>query len=120
MRHVFLVCAIIGGTLLLCQFLLSLLGIGEHHGDAGGHDAHLDHGHDHGHGQGSAWLFGMLTFRSLVSGLRQRSLQRPASPSAGRDATGPLDASSGLQSEARDPGAGRDNASDEPGVGRDN
>ena len=68
MRHVFLVCAIIGGTPLLCQFLLSVLGIGEHHGDAGGHDAHLDHGHEHG-GQGSAWLFGMLTFRSLVTGL---------------------------------------------------
>ena len=25
--------------------------------------------HDQGHGQGSAWLFGMLTFRSIVSGL---------------------------------------------------
>ena len=75
MTQLFLVCAVIGGTLLVCQFLLSLLGIGDH-GDAahvGGHDFHADHGHDtghdHGHGSASAWLFSFLTFRSLVSGL---------------------------------------------------
>ncbi|MBL8794705.1 MAG: hypothetical protein JNM56_12430, partial [Planctomycetia bacterium] len=40
----YLACALIGGTLLLCQFVLGLLGFGEHHdvaadahdGDAGG------------------------------------------------------------------------------------
>ena len=78
MTHVFLGCAVVGGTLLVCQFLMSLLGLGEHGGDAGhlgGHDFHGDHGHDsghgngHGHGGASAWLFSFLTFRSIVSGL---------------------------------------------------
>ena len=76
MRQVFLVCAILGATLLACQFLMSLLGLGGDHGDAGGHDAHLDHGHGdgahdsaHGHAAASAWLFSILTFRSIVSGL---------------------------------------------------
>ena len=71
MTTLYLVCAVVGGTLLVCQFVLSLLGIGDHGGDAGGHDFHGDHGgvNGHGHGAGSAWLFGFLTFRSIVSGL---------------------------------------------------
>ena len=75
MTHLFLVCAVVGGTLLVCQFLLSLFGIGDHGAD--GHDAHFEHGgHDHGHGDhghgnssASAWLFSLLTFRSVVSAM---------------------------------------------------
>src|SRR5947208_311029 len=52
-------------------------------------------------------LMNAILAGSLVSGLRQRSLQRPASPSAGRDANGPLDASSALLSESLDPVSGR-------------
>jgi hypothetical protein len=71
---IYLSCAIVGGTLLVCQFLLSVLGFGEHHDAAGGehdfhtdsHDAHTDH-HDH-HGHGS-WFIGVLTFRSVVAAL---------------------------------------------------
>ena len=85
MNTVFLVCAIAGGTLLVCQFLLSLVGFGDH-----GHDAHFDHGsdhaaggHDHGHGGASAWLFGILTFRSVVSGMTFFGLAGMAATSAG-------------------------------------
>src|SRR5215207_4646329 len=79
METVFIVCAAVGGTLLLCQFLLTLLGIGDHH-DVGhdiGHDvghAGGDHGHD-AHHQGDpghetmAWLVGMLSFRTVMAGL---------------------------------------------------
>jgi hypothetical protein len=61
---IFLVCAAIGGTLLLCQFLLGLLGLGHHDVD---HDHDLDHGHDVDHDHESSWYVGMLTFRSVVT-----------------------------------------------------
>src|SRR5437016_912426 len=73
----FLVCAIVGGTLLLCQFLMSLIGFGDHHDacgdhdfhDAGGHDAHGDHA-DHGDQAGHhTWFVGVLTFRSIVAAI---------------------------------------------------
>ena len=71
---IYLICAAVGGTLLLCQFVLGLIGIGDHHdGDAGGHDYH-DHGdHHHGghdaHDTQASWFVGVLTFRSLVAAL---------------------------------------------------
>src|SRR5262249_51819558 len=39
------VCAVLGGTLLICQFVLSLLGLGQHHEIGGGEVSH-DFGHD--------------------------------------------------------------------------
>jgi hypothetical protein len=75
MDTVFLVCALIGGTLIACQFLLSLLGFaGEHdaadHGgdhDAGGHDGGA---HDHGNTEhSSTWFFSMLTVRTVAAAL---------------------------------------------------
>jgi serine/threonine protein kinase len=70
------VCAVGGGTLVLCQFLLSLLGFGEHH-EISGHGIHLagDHAHvaeDHATGGRAAeasWYVGILSFRSVVVGL---------------------------------------------------
>src|SRR5262249_11250074 len=82
----------LGGTLLVCQLLFSLLGIGHHHDlggggevdhDFGGHDvAHgteVDHdlgGHEHHggshaaeHEAQSSWLLRVLTFRSVVAAL---------------------------------------------------
>jgi hypothetical protein len=64
-------CALLGGTLLACQLLMSLLGLGHHH-DVGGHDFH-DAGH-HGDAQAehdatTSWLVGVLTFRTLVAAL---------------------------------------------------
>jgi hypothetical protein len=76
MEQFYLVCAVLGGTLLLCQFVMGLLGFGGHHElggdhdmgadhDMGGHDAHHDAGQDHEH----SWLVGVLTFRTLVAAL---------------------------------------------------
>jgi len=64
----YLLCAVAGGTLLLCQFLLGLLGFGHDHdtGDdvhADGHDTHGDPGDHDTHG---GWFVGVLTF--LVAG----------------------------------------------------
>lgn len=84
MAILFLICAGAGGTLLLLQFLASLVGFG---GDDGGdgHDGHVDAadhgGHDghHGHdaadgdhdagGSVSSWLFSVLSFKSIVTAL---------------------------------------------------
>jgi membrane protein implicated in regulation of membrane protease activity len=83
MPTLFLFCAVVGGTIMVCQFLLTLAGLGGHgldvdHGtdvahdfahDAGGHDAHGGDAEDHavGHAHYSTWLFGVLTFRTLVA-----------------------------------------------------
>jgi hypothetical protein len=63
---IFLVFAAVGGTLLLCQFLLSLLGLGHHDVD---HDHDMDQGHDLDHDHESSWFVGVLTFRAVVTAL---------------------------------------------------
>lgn len=74
---IYLACALVGGTLLLCQFLLGLLGFGHDHDtdtggdhdfhDTSGHDGHGDHG-DHGDHDGhQSWFVGVLSFRSLTA-----------------------------------------------------
>lgn len=96
MTTIFIVCAAIGGTVLIIQFILSLIGLGgeafdldvsgdvghdfggDFHGDVGG-DFHGDAGGDfHGdagghHGQavdhGSTWLFSVISFRTVVAAL---------------------------------------------------
>src|SRR5262245_2950988 len=77
MEHFYLVCAALGGTLLVCQFVMGLLGFGGQHefggGDhdlgvdheVGGHDAHHDAAHDSSH----AWFVGLLTFRTIAAAL---------------------------------------------------
>lgn len=78
METMFLICAIVGGTLIACQFLLTLFGLGGEH-DAGGHDgpfgdaghdvAGHDAGHDTSHDHQSSWFFGILTFKTLSAAL---------------------------------------------------
>ena len=71
MDMLFAVCAVAGGVIMLCQFAMTLLGMGGHH-DFGGdhhidfsaHDAHDGHA-DHG----STWFFSLLSFRSLVAAI---------------------------------------------------
>lgn len=80
----FLICAVVGGTVLICQFVLTLVGLGgDHVGiDGGVHDFHADVGHDvhidgtHGaesaghdaaDSHGSSWLFAVISFRTLVA-----------------------------------------------------
>lgn len=80
----FLLCAVVGGTILICQFVLTLVGLGgENAGDFGadvphdfsadagpaGGDVHgLDPaGHDAQGHHGSSWLFAVVSFRTLVA-----------------------------------------------------
>lgn len=89
MTNVFIFCAAAGGTVLVAQFLLSLIGIGGHafgvdvphdmghgfggdfHGDTGGgfhgdaaghHDTSADH-------SDTMWIFKVLSFRAIVAAL---------------------------------------------------
>jgi membrane protein implicated in regulation of membrane protease activity len=109
--NIFLIAAVIGGTILVCQFALTLLGLGHDgagvghdmggfhgggfHGDAhiggGGHaGAGADH-HGSSHTQenadnqhpNSSWLFGVLTFRTLVAAAAFFGVSGKAALSAG-------------------------------------
>jgi membrane protein implicated in regulation of membrane protease activity len=67
----FLVCAGVGGTLVLLQFLAGAFGIGGEHGDAAGHhDFGTDHTSDgHEHESDGSWFLGMLTFRAIAAAI---------------------------------------------------
>jgi membrane protein implicated in regulation of membrane protease activity len=75
--YIYLICAALGGALMGCQFVMTLLGLGgDHdldtdHGDMGGHDlhdvAHHDAAHHAGHEHHSSWFVGVLTFRTVVA-----------------------------------------------------
>jgi hypothetical protein len=77
METAYLVCALVGGTLIACQFLLTLLGLGGHHdtggdhdlgGHMGAHDAGHDTGHDsHGSSSAASWFLSVLTFRTVTA-----------------------------------------------------
>lgn len=64
MDTVFLVCAILGATLLACEIVAGMLGFGHDHDMDTGGDADADHGDGHGHGNS---LFGMLTVRTVTA-----------------------------------------------------
>jgi hypothetical protein len=75
MDKAYLICAIVGGSLWICMFLMSLMGGGH---EDGGHDASFDgHAESHGgadhdvsgHEGALAWLVGLVTLRSLIAGL---------------------------------------------------
>ena len=61
----FLVCAGAGGTVLVCQFLLGVLGLGADHDIDHDHDV----GHDNDHSSSLNWFAGLITLRSVTSGL---------------------------------------------------
>ncbi len=79
MDTAYLICALVGGTLITCQFLLTLVGLGGHHDAGGGHDmaGHDAGGHDapehdtehHGEAHGTNWFLGVLTFRTVTAGV---------------------------------------------------
>jgi hypothetical protein len=84
METAYLICAIVGGTLITCQFLLTVLGLGGHHDTGGGHDVaghdsgchdaagHDSSAHDGDHDQhgggGASWFLSVLTFRTVTAG----------------------------------------------------
>ncbi len=89
MTAIFVFCAVVGGTILVCQFVLTLVGFGhdlggggdlahDFSGDMSGGDVHSGDVHtDVTHGDastdheasshGSSWLFGVISFRTLVA-----------------------------------------------------
>lgn len=107
MTSVFLTCAALGGTILVCQLLMTVIGLGGHDvggdiaddpaghfggdvhgGDAAGdaqpvvhlgHDAGPSHGAGPAHAAGadthaglhrdSSWLFGVISFRTVVAAI---------------------------------------------------
>ena len=92
----FLLCAVIGGTILICQFVLTLVGMGGDHGvdfshdvahDFGGGagDAHGTDGSGHdGTGHGSSWLFAAISLRTLVAAVTFFGLAGMAARSNGQ------------------------------------
>ena len=99
LHQIFIACAVLGGTLLAFQLVLSLFGFGGHDDVGGGHDLHLDHhggdsGAHHG-GGGAAWLLGFITFRNMVAGLTFFGLIGLATTSAGWDRPESLAAAAG-------------------------
>lgn len=79
---VFLVAAIIGGTVMVCQFLLSLLGWDD--GDLDGADADVgDVESGDNHHADSSWLFGVLSFRTLIAAAAFFGISGKAATSAG-------------------------------------
>lgn len=69
MFYMFLVCAVLGGTIFVIQFLMTVFGLGLDDLDVP-HDLQgdtFDHGHVADHG--STWLFGVISFRTLTAAL---------------------------------------------------
>ena len=68
METVFLICAVVGGTVLVCQFIMAVTGLwGE--GDSFDGDVDVDAADAISDPHGSTWLFGVLTFKTIVAAL---------------------------------------------------
>jgi len=97
----FLIAAVVGGTVMVCQFLLTMLGLGDDGADFAdgeiGADAGMDVDGDHhtpihdaaeadvDH-PGSTWLFQILSFRTIVAALTFFGLGGAWSSSSGHGA----------------------------------
>jgi hypothetical protein len=88
----YMACAVLGGTLLVCQFLLSLLGHGAHHdvdahdsGDFSGHDLHAEGSHETHHESHGTGFIRLLTFRTVVAALTFFGLGGRAAAAASLD-----------------------------------
>lgn len=74
LQLIFISCALLGGVLFLGQFLLSMIGIGDH--DTG--DVHVDGAH-----ADTSMLFSLVSFRSIVAALTVFGLVGMATKAAG-------------------------------------
>lgn len=63
METAFLICAALGGTLVILQLTAGLVGVG------GDHDLDHDTGHDHPAGDHGNWFAGVLTVRTVTAAL---------------------------------------------------
>ncbi|HMC90033.1 MAG TPA: protein kinase [Gemmataceae bacterium] len=97
METIYTICALLGGTLLGVQFLMSLLGLGHHDGvgsdfhDVAGHDVHAGgEAHDVSHDAQVSWFAGILTFRTVVAALTFFGLAGRASAAAETTPAGSL------------------------------
>jgi hypothetical protein len=109
MQILFFLCALVGGTIMVCQFFMTVLGLGSH-GDVaddlgGGHehaDAHSSdssgggdltdavddpHHNGHSHHHGSNWFFVKLTFQTVVAALTFFGLAGMAASTSGMTLT---------------------------------
>jgi hypothetical protein len=80
METMYLFCAVVGGTIMICQFLLTVIGFGA--------DADADHGGDFDHGDshphhGGNWLFHIITFRTIIAAVTFFGASGMASLAAG-------------------------------------
>jgi hypothetical protein len=87
MAIIFWICTVLGVSVLVCQFIMSLLGLADiddletpHDIDHPGGAGH-DHAGDHSH-HGSNWFFGIITFRTVVAALAFFGLAGLAAQSA--------------------------------------
>lgn len=70
MDTVFLVCAILGAVLLVCEIAAGALGFGHDHDTDTGTGGDLDHATDSGDGHGHGnWFFGVLSVRTATAAL---------------------------------------------------
>jgi membrane protein implicated in regulation of membrane protease activity len=72
MQLLFLFCALIGGTVFILQFVLAVIGAGADDlelADDIPDDIPDDVASGHAHGHGSTWLFGVISFRTVVAAL---------------------------------------------------
>ncbi|HEY6563896.1 MAG TPA: hypothetical protein VIY86_05335 [Pirellulaceae bacterium] len=89
--YFFVACAVLGGTVMVCQLLMTFLGLASHMDLSADHHVDLGGGHDagdsahgsHGHGAGSTWWYGLISLRTLVAGLTFFGLAGMTSLSAG-------------------------------------
>ncbi len=100
METIYLLSALIGGTFLACQFVMTVLGLASETGFA--HDVPTDHhwGGDHHLGDShagtssdpgtheeswSTWIFGIISFRTVIAALAFFGMAGMAASSAGMD-----------------------------------
>jgi hypothetical protein len=98
LETIFLLCAVVGGTVMVCQLVMTLLGAshdgagdlhGDMHGDLGADHVSFDGdssagSHDIGHHHDTSWLFGVISFRTIVAALTFFGLGGYAAFSAGQ------------------------------------
>jgi hypothetical protein len=68
METFYLLCAIVGGTVLVCQFLITLLGLGADADSVDDISVDADHADGH-HDHGSNWIFNVITFRTVIAAI---------------------------------------------------